>query len=381
MEINSFFKTINKKPGAAAIDLTTGFFEQEMQFDEFEILYFFDFCSTLDACVLHENIYTIDKPSNEERYLDNSLSSLLYKEGAISVIGLGDDLNDYINNHPVSLSLLKASPSNFDLSELDLWTDGLGNIIRACNFAVLEQDANITYIPNFHVTPAYLYADVIKREQAFANEIYSKLNERYKDFQNDLFGLRKLLDGNNFIQVPPISFEILKKADSFKDIPEVMMETRKRYSPLRKRFIELEELLISNDVSLKKKLKEKQKLFKAINYFTEQLKSESTFIMTSIATEVNDKIDAGKLIEGAGAIKGIEWTKLIDFVIKNAEKLFLKFKLRPLYATKKQYMNANPKEISQSVEKHFGRALNSNDFSMLDIYPMFIKKGIGEVSS
>lgn len=83
------------KAGSASTDITTAFLEHELQFEEFELAYFLDFCSTLDTCVLHEYIYNIDGKLNNEKYLTNPFTRELFKAGSISVVELPPTDDNY----------------------------------------------------------------------------------------------------------------------------------------------------------------------------------------------------------------------------------------------------------------------------------------------
>lgn len=369
---------INWTAGSVSTDLTTSLLDHELQFQEFELSYFLDFCSALDTCVLQEYIYNIDFSTNSKRYLDNPFTNELFGNGRIIIADLPHDAN-YIFDHPVSTSLLSTIPNQFNFDELQTWNDYHSNLSRACPYAILEYETEIPFIPNFHTTPAYVWNGKFKGDQLFANEIYMKLHAEYESLKTELFKLRKLLDGENFLQLPPISFQILQRASKYEEIPEVMMEIRKLYAPLRSKFVELQELLLSKDISLKKKLKEKQKLFRAIDLFSKNLKKESTFIMSSVAGTLNEFGDVGKLVEAPSVVTGVRWTKVMDLIIKSAEKTYLKFKLRPLYSTKSAYLGASTNDIISIVEKHYGRRLTEADFDTVNKYSEFTKGGMSEL--
>lgn len=366
------------KVGSVSADLNTGFLECEMQFDDFELTYFFDFCSALEVCVLHDHIYDINSSTNSFLYLDNPFTKQLFNDNVISIVDLND--NDFVFNQSISKELQNTIPMGLKFEEMDYWNESFANVGRSCYYAVLEEFSNIPHIPNFHTAPSFIYANSLKSEHLLANEIYYKLNEHYSNTKSELLNLRRTLDGENFIQIPPISFEILQKASSYDKIPELLLEYRHKYHSLRKRFMELEELLLSDDISLKKKAREKSKLFKTLSHFDNNLRRESAFVLTSIASKTNEIGNLSDVIEGAVDVGSIRWTKLVDFIIKEAEKLVLKFKLRPLYTTTNNYLNASSAEIKTVVQRHFGREISQRDFEFVNGYSMFVKNGINAIS-
>jgi len=109
-----------------------------------------------------------------------------------------------------------------------------------------------------------------------------------------------------------------------------------------------------------RKLKAKVKICKAINKLFKTNELDGITVMTSFAKHLNESIDIGDMLKDAD-LSDINWTKFIGFLIEKAKTVYWKFRLRPLHATKKRYLETSSKQIRNVIKRHFGHEVTQDD--------------------
>jgi hypothetical protein len=378
---------IQQKPGDALFDAYSGFVEADMLLEDFDILYFLDFCAALEAAVLHENLHHIrpvgpTDPNEPEELKEHAIAAALLKENVLHAHSIPKDpLMNEVERNPRTKSLLSAAFQGIKTTDEDIkqdadyWSAHMGLAMAMSRFVLMEDITELPVALGYQYMPMYIGLAGVIDEQRNSKKLLGILAQKYGEVRIALTEMREQSESADFVHLPPIAFEILSKARSYKEIPQVLLETRHRYRDLRKRFQTLEETLRDDDVPLKTKMQEKLKLFRAINHFDTNLKKEKAIVATSFARGLNENLKVEKLVDGVGG-GDVNWTKLVALLIDQAESLFWRFRLRPLYATKNRYLEASSKDFGRVIQKHFRHELTPVEIATADRKMAFVNSRV-----
>ena len=84
----------------------------------------------------------------------------------------------------------------------------------------------------------YLNLEDVKNEHSAIKDLTSRWADKYSDLRDSLFELRKMVDGEDTIRIPPIALEALNAAKNLECIGEELLEIRDKYRKVRIRFAE-----------------------------------------------------------------------------------------------------------------------------------------------
>jgi len=364
----------------------TDLIEAEMNKEEFDPLYFLDLCSSIECVVLNEKLHSLGFFQNNTKSIANEhpLTKDLISEGILTVHDVdGDSLTDQILDNDKEGILSKAATStnfiSYDTEKMDLKVieDCVPSAIYADWYMYIENNKKLSYSPNCSVIPMYLATDRNIEEKAFNRALQNGLAGLYPDYRDTLLNLRAEVEDDDFVRIPPIAFEVLNRISRLEDLPNEMLEARDRYKDLRKQFYDLDETLRSDDLSLIDKLKAKNKILIGINHFNSSLSAESGLAATSLANGINDTVKLDKQDDGF-QFEDIHWTKLLGKTISKAESTYWEMKLKPLFSTKKSYLDASKSDMRKIIKKLFEHELSNKDIEQLKHYNMYTNKQVSK---
>jgi hypothetical protein len=355
-------------PGDALVNGSSSFPDLEALQADFDILYFLDFCFGLESAVMHNTLFTVGSLTSSKK---NSAEKILLEEKVLRLYQLSTPdtaaASSDIVAHPRFKSLLAAMPSSFSVDKSEIYTALYATATTMGMDVVLEDELDIPLVLSAHETPVYLMLPDIRREQNASLILHKSLSERYEDFRQTLMAIRSELDGPDAIRIPPVALQILAKADKQEEIGSVLMEIRKRYASVRSQFAELDEILRSDDKSPKSKLKAKMKIARSVNSLFSSTELDKISVLTTFGKRLNDTTKIAGVSDGLDP-GDINYTKIVGYLIEKAEASYWKFRLRPLHATKKAYMDITSREITAVIKKHFGHEVTQRDAAIVKNY-------------
>jgi len=280
-------------------------------------MYFVSLLHLLETCVLHERIWLSGgREKNEIKETDfhyGYFSQILQSEGILQpytgIINLIDA--ETVKKRE---GLYSVYSEKKDKSE---------EIISDIAFA---ETARLKYIPDSNKAISFhLFTQEIEKKiyQPLVNNIYNSmqgsLSSPFNEIEKFIF--------TEEVFIPPISAIILSRASKFDDIPEVMLETRKKFSTTRTALMEYEDALRDTSVSLKKRLK----ILSDINLMNQELAKPYDYLDSLYINEwadlwniVNDLFDGELTVSKlTGKILGKPIAKAIKNIrLRNVAYLF-----------------------------------------------------------
>ena len=368
-------KSVPFDPGDAVVtanDCFVDFDELSRSFDPFALI---DFCSAIDAAVLHERLYTFGHPEG----IRNPVLSALMTEGVLVDIresGLAAATPDKMLNHPASkvplvlLTLLQKGQLQFtypkalhgeeDFATVTTWF--FAALLATSKDLVIQDQIDAPLIPTASSSVILINHPRVREEQDAFARMQKSLAETYADLKDLLLQERSQLDGHAQLDLPPLAIEVFRRASTADDLGDVVLEVRRKFERLRRYFRDLNETLESPKVPLRAKATEAAKLRRAIQSLSNQEASgpDGVTTLVSFARRANDVAPFEKISKGL-ALENLSLGKLIVLLLAAAEEAYWKFKLKPLHAIRTRYLDLSSKDIRDSVKKHFNYEVSGRD--------------------
>lgn len=203
--------------------------------------YVASFLQLLESAVLHEHIWPNVLWGEGEVFRKNirfPLEKILYQEGVLV-------------NYKGLATLTNIEALN---SRISVYSQIHENKTRTLEDIALSETAHVQVLPDFDNLQEYSQVLLLNREklyQPILERVYSSLSQ---NMQNQVDEIKEYTHSNE-VFIPPISWIILSKASTLKDIPEVLLETRKKAAKIRSAFSEYETILSDPNRPLKNRLR------------------------------------------------------------------------------------------------------------------------------
>jgi hypothetical protein len=162
---------------------------------------------------------------------------------------------------------------------------------------------------------------------------------------------------------------------TLEEVPHEILEARRRYKDIRNHLLEIDAILRADDISLKEKLKTKSRIMRGISLISANLATDFSVAATSLSSDANEIVEVEKLADGF-EVGDVAWGKIIGKLINAADGIYWRMKLRPLFATRKYYLDASRFDLSRVVSKLFGHELSPQDAQLVESYAKFASKQI-----
>lgn len=353
---------IIRSGGDALINIGACYPDLQKLKERFDILTFLDFCCGLDAAVLHNRLFDTNYLYDTNLFSDQLVNSGILKSKPRT---FSKEISEKTLKmiHPQTerrKSLLKFVPKIIYEDEKDIGFDIVRTVQREYLTLKQEDVYEIPLVLSARFTPIYLQYSSVSKEALAVKKLNNELSAIYSDFSDSLAALRNTVGSEEIIRMPPIALEILDRADNSEEIGDVLLDIRKQYSKLRNEYAELDAVLKSGDIPLKKKLKAKALIQNSVNRLFSTKEADLITTSLSLATSANDMTKIGGFSNGIDP-EDINYTKLVGYLIERARSIYWKFRLRPLHSTKRRYLQLSDNRFRRIIEKHFGHSLNSED--------------------
>ena len=350
------------RPGDAFVNAMSAFPDLDDLEKDFDILYFLDLCAGIEAAVLQNSLVSIGPiGSMTAKRMNPIVRSLLdaevlvrYELVAEDQVAMSRQLLSHQNARDLLALLPKSIPAGDPSSHLAVMAEG----VSLAGDLGFEAECGLPLVLTAHSMPLYVALPQFKAEHAAQHRFRGELAAKYSDFKQILFALKQQVDGEEIIAIPPIALEVLEIANTQDDLGTAVLEVRQKYEQLRKYFTELDEIMQSKAQSPRTKLGEQAKLKKAISKLFSAKEVDGLTVLTTFATELNETIDLKAMADAEG---GIDWKKIVGSLIRHAEDIYWRFRLRPLHATKRRYLDLASKRVADNVRHHFGHQLIERD--------------------
>jgi hypothetical protein len=346
-------------PGHALVNPLAAFPDLDELEEDFDILYFLDLCSGIEAAVLQESLACVGAiGSFTARQINPIVLSILDANVLVRYEPTGDtaamarELLAHRNAQDIMALLRQRVPSSGP--HLSLVATGL----EFAGDLGLEGDTGLPLVLTAHSLPMYLSLPQTQQERRALHRLRGELAARYADFKAILYSLRDQAYGDESLRIPPIALEVFEITHSRDDFGTAVLEVRHKYASVRRQFTELDEIMRSRSQSPIAILREQAKLRKSISKLFSAKEVDGLSVLTSFATELNDGIDLSELADGAS---GIDWNKIVSSVLHHAEDMYWKFRLRPMHESKRRYLELSTSRVASIVRHHFGHQLTSED--------------------
>lgn len=339
---------------------------------EFDILYFLDLCSGIEACILYDEIYVNPRTNGGGA---EPLLQPLYREGVLVPFALTAE-NPMRALHSI-FSRQRAAEISQRLRQRGGWLDtqdmDLAIIVSTAASGLaselaLEEDFRLTLLPAHRPAPIYSSLPSVNAEQRSISKLVVDLAQTSDALKHVLTGMRRHWASSSAVDslpLPPLGFEAVAGADTFDELGEIVLDLRKRYAPLRKRLREIRELYASSDTPFSVRVLEVNRIKRDIKRLFKHARLKDVPNLLEIAGDVEKLGEAiPSILEGnyAGVFK------LAEPLVKAADALAWRFRMRPLRRTTDRYLNASASQIAEATRKLFKHDLCSGDEQRIRAY-------------
>lgn len=361
--------SIRIAPGDVLVNIPAAYPDLEELEHDFDIMYFLDLCAGIEAAVLQNTLVCTGQllgigASRINPIVEALIESDTLTKWTVSTADRGAKAIEILS-HRNARDVMAMMPRSVPAVDSDVHVSLLATGIDFAGDLGFEAETGLPLVLTAHTLPLYAKLPQVRAERQAAARVRGELAARYADFRDVLHAMRDQAYGEESIRIPPIALEVLEMANSHDELGSAMLEVRHKYASVRAHFTELDELMRSRSQSPRKLLAEQAKRRKAISKLFNSDEVDGLTVLTSFATELNDTVDLDELADGAS---GIDWNKVVASVVRHAEDIYWKFKLRPLHSTKQRYLDLSSKRIQDIVRHHFRHQLTARDLHAANAY-------------
>ena len=358
-------KRIVHETGDALINANASFPNLAELESDFDMLFFLDFCTGLDAAVVQNRLHTVGVFPGST----NMVALALLREGVIKRWDWVS--NDPIatahetTNHPRAKALLDVLPSSVQSKDLNTFKRVAAAVVTNVPEIVIELEEDLPLIPVTHLLPAYLRLPDVSLGERILRSARKSLTDIHGQLGADLLAKRARLDGPAYIPLPPIALEVLDKADNLEQVGEVLLDSRRRYDKVREYFRELDETLTSDTAPLSEKCKAEAKLTEAIRRLLAAGRLEEVNALGSLAKSVLDIVEFEyKIGEHGEPVLAFPLGRILEKVAAVPQWAYLQYRLRPMYSTVTRYLDTNAAQIKRIIHKHFHYKIGTSELEL-----------------
>jgi len=371
----------------------------------FDVHSFLALCHLIDAAVIHQRLLV---PFLPEPQGADSIATKLLQQGVL--LRFDDDFLRWLRSGKVTARAKEVGRRFIPSESLKAvqyiynrnpWTDPLRSVLPAAAFlggphqrpspqelsvgsvsmaalewlfpyVMLEDHLQVSFLPTSRILPLYLQIPNIENEEQAYRRLEGALADTYADIRK-LLGILYQTVNRGAITLPPIALQVLDRAKSLEDIGDEIEAARHRYRKVRDYFTKLDAILQSPDVTIKKKLKAKAKLSRAINKLFKGGDLDQVTVFMSLAGGLNESVSIPGLLKGPGW-EDFDLIKLAVWLVEVATSLHWRFRMRPLYGTKKRYLKLTDTRIQKIIARHFNHELTKSDLEEVRAYEFNIRK-------
>lgn len=305
-----------------------------------DIALFMDFCTLIEASVLHERLICLptETPQNIK---DFDILNLLIKEGVLWKLEFGNSnivsrasisLLNYIPNtspsdaHNIIKSVIRREQPTFNMNPvisafndmgiaqicrqaypyigMDRYSmmkdDLLYRFLRTISYLSVANQLNTVYFPNFDrlaIVNPVLQHSVKNIETNFVKKANDEIKKYVKAQEDRLSLAGRRID----LSLPPLVSVVLDRARK-NGLRDAIIETRKEFNPIRQRFTKYSQLISSDECTMDESLKALDVLendLRTISEYAEQKSSLRMLEWRPIATFIASAIDDPKELSSA----------------------------------------------------------------------------------
>jgi hypothetical protein len=362
-------KKIVHEAGDALINANASFPNLAELESKFDMLFFLDFCTGLDAAVVQNRLHTIGVFPGST----NMVALALLREGVIKRWDWVS--NDHIAtanetiNHPRAQALLELLPRLVPHKDLTTFNRVAAAVVTNLPEIVIEFEEDLPLIPVTHLLPAYLRLPDVSMGERILRSARKSLTDIHGQLSAELLANRIRLDGPSHIPLPPIALEVLDKANNLEQVGEVLLESRRRYDKVREYFRELDATLISNTVPLKEKYKAEIKLNEAIRRLLAVGRLDEVSALGSLAKGALDIVELEfKIGENGEVVFALPLGRILKKIADVSQSAYLQYRLRPMYSTVTRYLGTNSVQIKNIIHKHFHYTIGTSELKLGQSY-------------
>jgi hypothetical protein len=180
------------------------FWECLMNREEFDPIYFLDFCAAIENAVLNERLVGVGIDDGQGRSSSLAASHVttraLVSDGVLVVRDFKK--TELLDEIAKSGAQLKPWGKAFAVEDLDFFERCLAFAMVVNPLLYFERHNALSIVPNCHTLPMYVANDRVRSEQAASRRLVLGLAERYADFRETLLATRAVLDGDDFVRIP-----------------------------------------------------------------------------------------------------------------------------------------------------------------------------------
>jgi hypothetical protein len=362
--------------GAPLVNLADCFPDLQELKRDFDVIYFLDLCTGIEAAVLYDEVYAVRSTRGPGA---DPLIDPLVQEGAIKLLVASSadpwETTKQIFARPriMELEAKLRRRAWLDHDDMDLAMIAQTAASGLAMELALEEDFDCNLVLSPRQVPVYLTLEPIERDEKVIADIEDQLADKYKKVRDSLMAVRRdtAYHALERIPLPPIAFEALRLANTFDELAARIIDLRKRYARLRRKLRQLREVMADRDESVTNRLRWFHAIRADIVRTQDYPKPESAPTLIEIAE------DAEKIIEGVGSAYAgdpLKAAKAAGPLLKIVDSLAWRLRMRPLLITSRNYMNSSVQAFAETTRILFRHDLNEVDCCRAEAYARAVAK-------
>lgn len=346
---------------------------------DFDVIYFLDLCTGIEAAVLYDELYAVRSTRGPG---DGALIDPLVETGAIKLLVASSpdpvETTRKIFARPRMMELEGKLRRRtwLDQADMDLAIIAKTAASGLALELAMEEDFDCSLVLSPRQVPLYLKLEPVERDEQVIADIERQLANKYKQMKESLMAIRREIAYHALerIPLPPIAFEAMQLSNTFDELGARVIDLRKRYAPLRRKMSQLRDVIADRDESVTNRIRQFHAIKTDIARTIEYPKPESAPALIEIAE------DAAKITEGVGSAYGgdpLKASRAAAPLLKLVDNLAWRLRMRPLLITSRKYMNSSVQAFAESTRVLFGHNLDVTDCRRAEAYAEAVAKYVG----
>lgn len=341
--------------------------------EDFDIIYLLDLCAGIEAAVVHEElVLTTLGEGNEEILGPLAQEGILFRTAVRSADPIASAA--MLIELPRAAELMRRveSVGRFDEEDQDLAITATVAAMSLPTDLYIEEDKGGTLVLPFRQAAIYLSLPSLEGTRSALHQAKLSLAERYAPLKDALvsFRLSEAVDEVDSVPIPPIALKLLSRAHTFDELGEMVLDERRRFAPMRRRFAEIREIYASSSGTLRDRYLKKARM----TIDMERALKDARRVPSSIEF-VGDAEKIGEaLAPFLHSGDPTKFAKLASPIARWIEDGLYRMRMRPLIGLVDLYLDITAEDLRKCASVLFDHELTERDIKRARGYGAAVEK-------
>lgn len=341
--------------------------------EDFDIVYLLDLCAGIEAAVVHEELVLTAVGEGNKAILEP-----LVQEGILSRTALrsADPIASagMLMERPRAAELMRRMESvgRIDGEDEDLAITATVAALSLPTDLYIEEEMGGSLVLPFRHAALYLTLPSLEGTRNALHQAKLSLAERYGPLKDALlsFRLAEAVDEADSVPIPPIALKLLSRAHTFDELGEMVLDERRRFASMRRRFADIREIYASPSGTLRDRYLKKARM----TIDMEKASKDARRVPSSIEF-VGDVEKIGEaLAPFLHSGDPTKFAKLAGPIARWNEEGLYRMRMRPLIGLVDLYLDTTAEDLRKSARVLFDHELKDRDIKRARDYGTAVEK-------